>query len=224
MIKILTIEDDKSIQKLLKTLLEVNGYDVEQAFSFKEAVTCHGDNIYDIVIIDVMLGDGSGFDFARKYLVGRSTPYMFLTAVDDIYDKVDSINDGADDYMGKPFEPLELLARIKMILRRNRKFEDKKLLICGYEVDMDARTIMCNGKEFFVTNKEFSLLAYFIKNRGIVLSRDKILDEVWGYDYYGNTRTVDMHVKELRRKLELDCITTVYRTGYRMEWDDENKK
>jgi DNA-binding response OmpR family regulator len=215
--KILIIEDDNSIQKLLSTLFKVQGFEISQAYSMDDAIKVVSNEGYDIVLVDVMLGDGSGFDFAKDYLNKLDIPYIFLTAVDDVYDKIEAINMGADDYIEKPFEPLEVLARVNMVLRR--KVNSKKELICigNVEVDMKGYKVISDGLEIDLTNKEFGLLKYFIENKSRVLTRENILENVWGYDYYGNTRTVDMHVKELRKKLQLDCIKTVYKSGYRME-------
>lgn len=215
--KILIIEDDNSIQKLLKALFKVQGFHIRQAFSFKDAVESISNNEFDVALVDVMLGDGSGFDFAKRYLNPLGIPYLFLTAVDDVFEKIEAINMGADDYIEKPFEALEVLARVNMVLRRNLKVESNVVCIEDIEIDFAGQRVRKQGNDVELTNKEFGLLRYLVKNKGRVLSREIILEEVWGYDYFGNTRTVDMHVKQLRKKLCLKSIKTVYKIGYRME-------
>ncbi|MGO4186038.1 response regulator transcription factor, partial [Paenibacillus sp. TAF43_2] len=154
-------------------------------------------------------------------LMERMKPYqipvIFLTAKNSVYDKVNGLKLGADDYMVKPFEAIELLARIETVLRRYGK-EESVLQFQSIAVNMDKREVTSQGEVVELTPKEYELLVVLLKNKNIALSREQFISKVWGGDYYGETRTVDMHIKSLRKKLELqDCIKTIYKLGYRLE-------
>lgn len=214
--KILIVEDDRSISDLIKLNLNIMNYESKQVFDGIEALALIKEEKFDLIILDVMLPKLDGFSIMEKinYL---KIPVIFLTAMDSIADKVKGLKMGADDYIVKPFESVELLARVEAVLRRYGKKEDI-LVFKNLEVLLNERVIKKDGNNIDLTLKEFELLKLLIQNKHIALSREKILEKVWGYDYIGETRTVDMHIQKLRKKLELwDEIQTVYKYGYRME-------
>jgi DNA-binding response OmpR family regulator len=213
--KVLVVEDDQSISELIRMNLEMAGYEVGQAYDGKAALDFLDREVFNIVILDVMLPGMSGFDILQE-LKNRGLPVIFLTARDQMSDKVRALNLGADDYMVKPFEAVELIARMTAVLRRYRSHSS--IVIRDLEICLEERVVRKKGEEVYLTHKEFELLALFIQNQSIALSREQILEHVWGYDYMGETRTVDMHVQRLRSKLGLqDAIVTVYKTGYRFD-------
>ena len=215
MMKVLVVEDDQSISDLIRMNLEIAGYDSLQAYDGREALDFLDREGFHIVILDVMLPGMSGFDILQE-IKRRNLPVIFLTARDQMSDKVRALNLGADDYMVKPFEAVELIARMAAVLRRYRSHPS--IVIRDLEICMDERVVRRQGQEVYLTHKEFELLALFIQNQAIALSREQILEHVWGYDYMGETRTVDMHVQRLRSKLGLqNAIITVYKIGYRFD-------
>jgi two-component system, OmpR family, alkaline phosphatase synthesis response regulator PhoP len=215
MARILVIEDDEPISELIKINLSMAGYEVLQAFDGEAGLRCAKDNEVDLVLLDIMIPKIDGYNLLPS-LVKMNIPVMFLTAKDSLKDRVKGLNMGADDYITKPFEGIELIARVKTVLRRTGK-EDK---IKGFDdilIHYDKRRVTKGGQEVCLTPKEFELLRVLVENKGAVLSREKLLSIVWEYDFEGNTRTVDMHVQRLRNKLDTDRIITVYKMGYRLE-------
>ena len=213
--KILIIEDEEPISELIKINLSMVGYEVYQAMDGEEGLNCIKNNQYDLVILDIMLPKMDGYQLLPKILE-KNIPVILLTAKDSLKDRVTGLNMGAEDYITKPFEGIELIARVKVVLRRSGKEEKMK----GFEdilIAYDKRKVYKAGEEVELTPKEFELLRVLIENKGIALSREKLLQMVWEYDYEGNTRTVDMHVQRLRNKLGTDKIQTVYKLGYRLE-------
>lgn len=213
--KILVIEDEEPISELVKINLNLAGYDVEQAMDGEQALAMIKNNKYDLAILDIMLPKIDGYHLMPQ-IVGRNIPVIVLTAKDTIKDKVEGLNMGADDYMTKPFEGVELIARVKAVLRRNTKNE-KSGAFDDIQIYYEKRKVYKDGKEIDMTPKEFDLLKILIENKGIVLTREKLLEMVWEYDFEGNTRTVDMHIQRLRTKLGTDKIRTVYKIGYVLE-------
>lgn len=213
MTKVLVVEDDMPISDLIRMNLELAGFEAVQAYSGSAALSLLDQYVINIVILDVMLPGMSGFEILEEFK-RRGLPVIFLTARDQMIDKIRALNQGADDYMVKPFEAVELIARINAVLRR---YKGKDSLVIGdLEIFMNERVVRKGGQEVYLTHKEFELLSLFIHNQAIALSREQILEHVWGYDYMGETRTVDMHVQRLRGKLGLqNAIVTVYKTGYR---------
>lgn len=214
--RILIVEDDSGISDLIKLNLKVVGYEVKQIYDGEKALKLIEEEEFDLIILDVMLPGLDGFSIMGK-INKTDTPVIFLTAKGSLSDKVKGLKMGADDYIVKPFEAIELLARIEVILKRYGKktaiFKFKDL-----EILSEQRIIKKNDEIVDLTVKEFELLKLLIQNKGIALSRDKILEKVWGYDYLGETRTVDMHIQKLRKKLGLsDEIKTIYKVGYRLE-------
>ena len=214
MIKILIVEDDKPINDLIKLNLELGGYQCDQVFDGEEALCKTFSNHYDLVVLDVMLPKLSGFDVIREL---QDTPVIFLTAKAGIEDRLNGLQLGADDYITKPFEILELVARVKAVLRRTKK-EQKHIEFDDIKVEFDTRRVYKDGQEISLKPKEYDLLEALISNRNLALSREKLIKLVWNFDYEGDTRTVDVHIQRLRQKLGLSArLHTVYKTGYRLQ-------
>ncbi len=214
MAKILIVEDEKAINDLLKLNLEMVGHRCVCAFTGREAVKAAGEQGFDLMLLDVMLPDMEGFTVMEKV---RDVPTIFLTARGATTDKVRGFGLGADDYIVKPFEVAELLARVRAVLRRTHRAE-AEYRIDDLVIRWDAHEVLQNGERVELTPQEFTLLRTLIENRNVCLSRQKLLSEAWGTDFLGESRTVDVHVQKLRRKLGLeDRIRTVYKSGYRFE-------
>ena len=214
MARILIAEDDRAINELVDRNLTLVGHSCIQAHCGTEAITALDTHEFDLLILDIMLPDISGFDIIKQ---SGGTAVIFLTARDAVQDRVLGLNLGADDYIIKPFEILELLARVQAVLRRT-KTDDEPLVIGNIKVDFPARKVYQDGTLTELTPQEFELLQILILNRNIALSRSKLLELAWGFDYYGDTRTVDVHIQKLRNKLGWEeRIKTVYKVGYRLE-------
>lgn len=215
MTKILIIEDEEPISDLLKMNLNFAGYETYQSFDGEIGLESVNKNDVDLVILDIMLPKIDGYELLPK-IIKKGIPVILLTAKDDLKNRVRGLNMGADDYIVKPFETLELLARVNTVLRRTSKkqstFEFDNIIL-----DIDKKTVSKDGNEIIVTFKEFELLKTLIENKGIVMSREKLLQIVWGYDFEGDTRTVDMHIQKLRKKLSTDKIKTLFKSGYRLD-------
>lgn len=213
MAHILIVEDEAAINELLRRNLKLVGHTCSQAWSGEQALQLIRENSYDLVILDLMLPKMSGWDLLKHI----QSPVIILTAKGGLMDRVQGLNLGADDYIIKPFETLELLARVNAVLRRTHK-TDALFSLNGMSADFISRKIYVDGVEVELTPQEYELLETFISNRNIALSREKLLELAWGYDYFGDTRTVDVHVQKLRKKLGWeDRIKTVYKVGYRLE-------
>lgn len=216
MANILIVEDEKSISDLIVMNLKLAGHTCRQVFDGEEAIRMVKDWQMDLVLLDVLLPYQDGFSLMEQKVFGDK-PVIFLTAKNTTADKVKGLKLGADDYIAKPFEAVELLARVEAVLRRTG------LSQCVFEIGstavyLEKRTATVDGIPVELTNREFGLLEVLINNRNLALSREKLLDLAWGYDYYGDTRTVDVHITKLRKKLKLeDAIKTVYKHGYRLE-------
>jgi len=216
MANILIVEDEKSINDLILMNLKLVGHTGKQAFDGKEAISVMDDFQPDLVILDVMLPYKDGFSLMEQN-VFDNIPVIFLTAKDSISDKVRGLKLGADDYIVKPFEAVELLARVEAVLRRIKPAE-RTITVDDTVIFWDQRTVTVEEVIVDLTNREFELLEVLINNRNIALSREKLLDLAWGYDYFGDSRTVDVHITKLRKKLNFENrIKTVYKLGYRME-------
>ena len=205
--KVLVVDDEKSIVKGIKFTLERDGMEVDCAYDGQEAVDYITKNKYDIILLDVMLPVFDGFEVLNRIREFSSVPVIMLTAKGDDMDKILGLEYGADDYMTKPFNILEVKARIKAILRRNAgdlvKVSNPNVIKKGdLEMDIEARSIKVDGIEINLTAKEFDLLEILISNPNKVYSREKLLNVVWGYEYPGDVRTVDVHIRRLREKIE----------------------
>jgi two-component system, OmpR family, alkaline phosphatase synthesis response regulator PhoP len=222
-LRILLVEDDPGLRLTLSHRLESEGYKVETAADGEEGITRATDHLYDLVILDVMLPRKSGFDVCRDLRRrGVRTPVLMLTARSQVVDRVVGLKLGADDYLVKPFEMAELLARVEARLRRPAPDEPARPVhrFGGVEVDVRRAEVVRDGQQVDLSAKEFQLLCYFLTHRGATLSRNELLDEVWGYDAMPTTRTVDVHVAGLRRKLEPSparpqFILTAHGLGYK---------
>jgi len=215
----LLVEDDDSIGRLVKQYLEQqDGWRVVWLRSGEEAVMELRQNPVRLVVLDIGLPGIDGFEVCRRIRAGSNVPIIMLTARDEEADRVAGLEIGADDYVAKPFSPRELSARIKAILRRSeQRTEDEVLSARGVVLRRDSREVTVGGTPVELTGKEFDLLACFLEHPGIVLSRERLLDLVWGMTYPGGTRTVDMHVAQLRRKLgDAEGIRTVRGSGYKL--------
>jgi DNA-binding response OmpR family regulator len=214
---VLLVEDEHSIGSMTRSYLERNGYRVVWARSGEEALAEVDRHPVRIVVLDIRLPGMDGFDVARKLRSRSQVPILMLTARDEEPDRVAGLELGADDYLTKPFSPRELVARIKAVLRRTdgRRAADV-LTLADVVVDRDAREVTVDGHTVELTTKEFDLLATLLENPGVVVSRDQLLDRVWGMTYPGGTRTVDVHVAQLRRKLgRPELVRTVRGAGYK---------
>jgi two-component system, OmpR family, response regulator RegX3 len=214
---VLLVEDEESIGTLLRTYLGRDGYRVVWVRSGEEALIELTRHPIRIVVLDIALPGLDGLEVCRRMRARSTVPIMMLTARDEEPDRVAGLEVGADDYVTKPFSPRELVARIKAILRRSEPTTVESVLQLGDVVlDLEGREVIVDGREIVLTAKEFDLLAYFLECPGIVLSRDRLLDRVWGVSYPGGTRTVDVHVGQVRRKLgRPQLIRTVRGAGYK---------
>ncbi len=214
MAEILIVEDEKSINELICKNLKLTGHHCTQAFDGLSAVEYLENRSFDLIVLDIMLPGMNGYHVFEKV---RGMPVIFLTAKSELSDKLKGLTMGADDYITKPFQMLELAARIETVLRRTKKTETS-FVMEHIRVDFESHQIFLNGTPVDCTPKEYELLETLIRNRNIALSREKLLELVWGYDFYGGTRTVDVHIQRLRQKLHLEKqIVTVYKLGYRLE-------
>jgi DNA-binding response OmpR family regulator len=214
---ILLVEDEENLASLVRAYLEQEGYRVVWAGSGAEALKTIESEPVRLVVLDLNLPDMDGVDVCKQIRVRSSVPVVMLTARDEEPDRLAGLDAGADDYMGKPFSPRELVARMKAVLRRSAPDADDSMLVLGDVIlRRAAREVGVAGEPVELRPKEFDLLAYLMENRGAVLSRDLLLERVWGYDYAGGTRTVDVHVAQLRRKLgRPDLIRTIRGAGYK---------
>ena len=216
---IAVVEDDESIREMLRYYFQSVGYTVRAYESGEALFEDAGQPLPVLYILDIMLPGMDGLKILRRLREGRETsevPVIMLTARSAEMDRVSGLENGADDYVVKPFGIMELQARVKAVLRRTQRWGDR-VLTCGeLEIDPAAREVRKGGKLVELTFKEFELLRLLCTRRGVALTRDEILQAVWDYDYTGETRTVDMHVKALRQKLGEDVITTVRGVGYKM--------
>lgn len=217
MAHILIVEDEKSINDLVAMNLELVGHTCEQAYEGNEALEYLKHNAYSLIIMDIMLPGLDGFALMKD--VAENTPVIFLTAMGNLSDKVKGLKLGADDYIVKPFETIELLARIEAVLRRTNRSVNT-FSLDGTVINLESRVVTVNGNEIELTLREYELLEILVKNKNIALSREKLLKLAWEYDYFGETRTVDVHIQKLRKKLNWENrIKTVYKIGYRLEVD-----
>ena len=215
MIKILVVEDEEPISNLIRMNLTKAGYYCKCAFDGKEAADIMASEPFDLFLLDIMLPQINGYEL-MDYAKSLNTPVIFITAMGSVENRVKGLKQGADDYITKPFEVLELLARVEAVIRRYNKSE-RILKVLDIEVDVDSRTVTQNGEPVTLTLKEFELLLLFIRNKNIALYRDVIYESVWESEYMGESRTVDLHVQRLKKKLHWeDKIVAVYKVGYRL--------
>jgi DNA-binding response OmpR family regulator len=219
MTSILLIEDELPIAEMLQGFFQRDGFDFQHVETGEDGLNRLKQRPFDAVLLDLNLPGMDGVDVCRKIRAFSDVPVIMLTARDSEVDKVVGLEIGADDYVTKPFSPRELLARIKAVLRRieERRPETTTIEVDGFVIDSGRRQVTTPGGEVVEpTAREFDLLAYLAENRGMALSRSQILQAVWGYDYFGETRTVDVHVRQLRKKLDGLPLETVWGVGYRI--------
>lgn len=228
--KVLVVDDDKNICELLKLYLVKEGFETYFAYDGSEAVTSAKENEPDIIILDVMMPVINGWEACKLIRQFTDVPIIMLTALDTTENKVQGLNIGADDYIVKPFEPVEVIARINAHLRRAEKSNDDseeskhetKLVVDNIDIDLDKYEVKLDGKIVKdLKPKEIQLLYFFMSNKNQVFTREQLLDKVWGYEYFGGTRTVDVHIKSLREKLKSKKskweIKTIWNVGYKFE-------
>lgn len=220
MYKILVVDDESKIREVLREYGEFEGYEVYEASDGMEAVNlCKAYN-FDLIVMDIMMPKLDGYSAVKEIRKTKDIPFLMLSARGEEYDKLFGFEIGIDDYVTKPFSPKEVMARIKAIINRHNPREiGNKQLFQGLEVDFDGRNVLVDGKKVEMTPKEYDLLFYMVKNKNIALSREKLLNEIWGYDFFGDDRTVDTHIKMLRSSLGRyrDYIVTLRGLGYKFE-------
>lgn len=223
MYKILIVDDEENIREVLKEYAEFEGHEVDEAGDGMKAIELAKENDYDIIIMDVMLPRLDGYSACKEIRKFKQTPMLMLSARGEEYDKLHGFDVGIDDYVVKPFSPKEVMARVNAIVKRNsmassttatevEKFE-------GLEINFTSRDVFIDGKKANLTPKEYDLLFYLVRNKNIALSRNRLLEEVWGYDFFGDDRTIDTHIKMLRNSLGeyRKFIVTLRGLGYKFE-------
>lgn len=224
--RILVVEDDVDISDIISEYLGASGLEVICASDGEEALRFFPEGGFDVVILDIMLPKIDGWSVLRKLRETSMTPVIILSAKGEEYDRLKGFDLGVDDYVVKPFSPKELLARVKVSLRRSEAASRKPGMLGfeleGLSVDFASRNVLVDGVKVKLTRREYDLLEYLLRNEGIVLSRENILEAVWGFDYYGDTRTVDTHIKMLRERLGpyREILVTVWGTGYKLQAGD----
>ena len=225
MYKLLIVDDEPKIREVIREYAEFNGYEVEEATDGMCAVGLCKLNHYDLVILDIMMPKLDGFSACKEIKKIQDVPIIMLSARGEEYDKLFGFELGIDDYIVKPFSPKELMARINVVIQRRNASTHAKadvLQFGGLEINKAARTVSVDGTRVELTPKEYELLFYLIENKNIALSRDKLLSDIWGYDFFGDDRTIDTHIKNLRNNLGpyRDYIVTLRGVGYKFEFED----
>ena len=216
MYKICLVEDEKNLNDLIKSYLEREGYEVVQYYNGIDALNRAADNA-DLWILDIMLGDEvSGYDIIKKIRESSDVPVIFTSARDQELDKIIGLELGSDDYITKPYSPKELVLRVGNIIKRVYNNQTEKVIYETYEIDIDKRLVSENGKEITLTTLEFDLLTMLLKSKNKSFSRNQILENVWGDNYFGSDRVVDDLVRRLRKKLPKLRLSTIYGYGYRL--------
>lgn len=226
-LKILVVDDEARMRKLVNDFLSRNGYSVIEAADGQEAIDIFFENKdISLIILDVMMPKLDGWQTLKEIRQYSQVPIIMLTARAEERDELQGFSLGVDEYITKPFSPKILVARVDAVLRRTALKDGEKELICGcISIDKSAHQVLVDGKPIELSFKEFELLTYFVENKGVALSREKILNSVWDYDYFGEARTIDTHVKKLRSKLgdkAGDMIKTIWGMGYKLE-ENESK-
>lgn len=220
-IKILVVDDESRMRKLVKDFLEREGFEVLEAGDGMEAMEIfYEEKEISLIILDVMMPKMDGWQVCREVRQSSKVPIIMLTARSEERDELQGFDLGIDEYISKPFSPKILVARVEAVLRRTHGIDASSVMDAGgIEIDKSAHMVKIDGKEIDLSFKEFELLTYFVENQGIALSREKILNNVWNYDYFGDARTIDTHVKKLRNKLgdKGNYIKTIWGMGYKFE-------
>jgi len=228
-VKILIVDDEERLREMIREYISLEGYEMDEASDGVEALNLFKRQNYSLVILDIMMPKMDGWSVCREIRKESNVPVIMLTARGEEYDKLFGFELGVDDYMIKPFSPKELLARMKAIIRRNAsapidKVKENIVKFQGLVIEFDAHNIYVDNKLVTLTPKEYSLLSFLVNNPNKVFSRDQLLNEVWGYDFIGDDRTVDTHIKMLRESIKeyRKFIVTVWGTGYKFEVGDKN--
>lgn len=220
MYRLLVVDEEDKIREVLKEYATFEGYEVVEAKDGMEAVNICRQQSFDLIIMDVMMPRLDGFSACKEIKKFSDTPVLMLSARSEEYDKLFGFEIGADDYVVKPFSPKEVMARVKVIISRNKPVKNENIIkIDGLEIDILGRNVFVDGKKADMTPKEYELLFYLVRNKNIALSREKLLEDVWGFDFYGDDRTIDAHIKMLRTSLGKyrDHIVTLRGLGYKFE-------
>ena len=223
--KLLIVDDEEKIRKLIAKYAVFEGYEVEEADNGMQAVEMFRQKPCDLIILDIMMPELDGFSAAREIRKASQVPIIFLSARGEEYDKIHGFELGVDDYVVKPFSPRELMMRVGAVLKRSGAGDPKaahdRVQLNDMVVDFTARQVSIGGVELELSPKEYELLFFMVRNRGIALTRDRLISEVWGYDFFGDDRTLDTHIKLLRKQLGeyARYITTLRGVGYRFEKD-----
>ena len=219
MAKILIVDDEQSIREIIREYAEFEGYETAETDDGMKAVKMAKEDNYDLIVMDVMMPKLDGYSAVKEIRKFSDVPVIILSARVEEYDKLFGFEIGVDDYVTKPFSPKELMARISAVLKRFRPKKKEVVKSDGLEIDIAGRNVFVDGKKVEVTPKEYELLFYLVENNGIAISREKLLSNVWGYDFYGDDRTVDTHIKMLRSSLGKyrDKIITLRGLGYKIE-------
>ena len=225
MYKILVVDYEPKIREVIREYAEFSGYEVVEAEDGMSAIGLCKLNDYDLIIMDVMMPKLDGFSACKEIKKIKDVPVIMLSARGEEYDKLFGFELGVDDYIVKPFSPKELMARINAVLSRFKAASHSNqttLKFDGLEINIPARTVSVDGKKVELTPKEYDLLFYLVENKNIALSRDKLLSDIWGYDFFGDDRTIDTHIKNLRNSLGpyRDYIVTLRGVGYKFEYED----
>ena len=216
MIKIFIVEDEKPISDLLRMSLTKAGYECTCVYDGMQAADILENERFDLILLDVMLPGADGFEL-MDYIRPLEMPVIFITAKNMVEDRVRGLRMGADDYIAKPFEIIELLARVETVLRRYHKL-DRMIEIAGLSIDTRSMVVRRDGEEITLTRKEYELILLFARNPGTALYRETIYERIWGSDYMGDSRTIDLHVQRIRKKAGWeDKLQSVYKVGYRLE-------
>lgn len=220
--KILIVDDEQKIREVIREYSEFNGYEVEEAADGMEAVNLCRLNDYDLIIMDIMMPKLDGYSACKEIKKNKNIPVIMLSARGEEYDKLFGFELGIDDYVVKPFSPKELMARVAAVLARSNATQEQQpevLKFDGLEINIPARTVTVDGSKVELTPKEYELLFYLVENKNIALSRNKLLSDIWGYDFFGDDRTIDTHIKNLRNNLGpyRDYIVTLRGVGYKFE-------
>lgn len=222
---LLIVDDEAKIRALIAKYAAFEGYETDEAQNGMEAVEKCRERTYDLIIMDVMMPELDGFSAVREIRKTRNVPVIMLSARGEEYDRIHGFELGVDDYVVKPFSPRELMMRVTAVLKRtgnNEKQEEEIVKLGRLTVNFTARRVTVDERELELSPKEYDLLFYMVRNRGIALTREKLLSDVWGYDFFGDDRTLDTHIKLLRKELGpcADRITTLRGVGYRFEKDE----
>ncbi len=220
--KLLIVDDETRIRSLIAKYAAFEGYETAEAADGIQAVRMCREGKYDLIIMDVMMPELDGFSAVREIRKNCATPVIMLSARGEEYDRIHGFELGIDDYVVKPFSPKELMMRVAAVLKRagnDRVSEGEVLAFDGLTIDFTARRVSIDGQELDLSPKEYELLFYMVRNRGVALTREKLISDVWGYDFFGDDRTLDTHIKLLRKQLGkyADRITTLRGVGYRFE-------